>query len=80
MISRTVVLCKEAEAEDGKLTDFREWELNNVKKASSPLQLSKLSVCFFLHSVISFDARGKFGYETVYASPQLSFAVPNSPA
>lgn len=78
MISRTVVLCKEAEAEDGKLTDFREWELNNVKKASSPIVIKAVSL-FFLHSVISFDARGKFGYETVYASPQLSFAVPNSP-
>lgn len=33
MICRTVVWCEEAEAHDGKRTDFREWELNNVKKA-----------------------------------------------
>lgn len=68
--------CKEAGAEDGKLTDVRHCEVNNVKKPTppsvwkavklsstrQPFQSLKLSVSFLLHSVISIVGRGKLGY------------------
>lgn len=87
MICGRVVWCKEAEAEDGKLTDFREWELNTVKKAFSlhswsypaPYSYQSYQSGFFFIQKFHLMQGGSLGVTLLpaaeFCSPELSCLV-----